>query len=97
MTARIFVKLPLTDPKQSTGFVTRPGIDYNPACTDATATCPVVRADISAMPLMHEKFRTIPHRPVCHARLSTGAPICFTRSGQVRDLHSMHPETATIA
>jgi len=68
MSGKMHVKFPVTGLQAATGSFTRPGLDSNPAFTDATATRLVVSEDINVMLMTNDTYRTFPPGPVCAAR-----------------------------
>ncbi len=72
MPTKIFVNLPVKDLDKSKKFFTKLGFTINPQFTNEKAACVVISADIYAMILTEEFFKTfIPKKEISDATKST--------------------------
>jgi hypothetical protein len=78
MATKIFVNLPVKDPKKSMEFFTKLDFTFNSQFTDETAACMVVSEDIYVMLLTQEKFKTFTPKAICDATKSTEVLVCLS-------------------
>lgn len=57
MTTKMFVNLPVKDLQKSIHFFAQLGFEFNPQCTDDSATCMIVNDDCSVMLLAEKRFQ----------------------------------------
>ena len=85
---KIFVNLPVRDPKKSMTFFSALGFTFNPKFTDENAACMIISDEAYAMLLAEPFFRTFTKREPCDTSRHTEALIalsCRSR-GEVDDL-----------
>ncbi|HLA64548.1 MAG TPA: VOC family protein [Rhodothermales bacterium] len=76
---KLFLNLPVADLQRSISFFEALGFAFNPAFTDATATCMLIGEDAYAMLLSHERFAGYSDGPLADPRAAaTGAHYALT-------------------
>jgi uncharacterized protein len=72
-----FINLPVADLVRTVDFYTAIGFSFNPAFTDATATCMIINETTFAMLLTHPKFDSFLTKPRPDSRATTGTLIAL--------------------
>jgi predicted lactoylglutathione lyase len=65
---KMFVNLPVADPKRSMAFFGALGFEFNPKFTDDNAACMIVSGDAYVMLLREAYFKTFTRRDICDTR-----------------------------
>ena len=77
MASKIFVNLAVTDLARSTAFFRALGFTFNPAFTDAKATCMIVSDHIFVMLLLNPFFQTFTSKRLCDPHQATEVLVCL--------------------
>ena len=71
MPRKIFINLPVADPKRSMEFFSELGFDFNPHFTDDNAACMIVNEEAYVMLLRHEFFQGFTKNAICDTAQAT--------------------------
>lgn len=79
---KLFVNLPVRDPRRSREFFSRLGFELDPKFTDDQAACLVLSGQASVMLLAEPLFRTFTERQVCDTRTHVEALLTVSCQSQ---------------
>jgi|SRR5699024_3365510 len=84
MNQMLFVNLPVRDLEASVSFFTRLGFEFDPKCTDETATGMIVNQQAYVMLLTESKFRSFVPHPVANANRTTEVLVALSCDSRER-------------